>query len=195
MTLNDLANWLNPIVRGWMNYYGRFHRHGHDSPPPACQHLPEALGREEVPAGLRTHAAFRRWWTGLLDRQPGLFAQWKWAPRSHRTRLTDEKSPVTGDLSRRDLWEPGVCNSPRLPDPLSVKVPGSVIQAELENDQILPSTELGTDLRHAGHLDKAQSLVEANRCFVRTIHGSNHRVLPATARLIDECFHELSANS
>ena len=32
---------------------------------------------------------------------------------------------------------------------------------ELEKDEILPSTELGTDLRHAGHLDKPQSLVEA----------------------------------
>jgi RNA-directed DNA polymerase len=26
MTLDDLADWLIPIVRGWMNYYGRFYR-------------------------------------------------------------------------------------------------------------------------------------------------------------------------
>ena len=26
LTLNDLAAWLNPIVAGWMRYYGRFHR-------------------------------------------------------------------------------------------------------------------------------------------------------------------------
>src|SRR5438045_979076 len=26
LTLDDLARWLNPIVRGWMTYYGRFHR-------------------------------------------------------------------------------------------------------------------------------------------------------------------------
>ena len=26
LTLNDLARWLNPIVAGWMNYYGRFYR-------------------------------------------------------------------------------------------------------------------------------------------------------------------------
>ena len=24
--LTDLAEWINPIVRGWMNYYGRFYR-------------------------------------------------------------------------------------------------------------------------------------------------------------------------
>jgi group II intron reverse transcriptase/maturase len=26
LTLNDLAAWLNPIVAGWINYYGRFYR-------------------------------------------------------------------------------------------------------------------------------------------------------------------------
>ena len=26
LTLDDLARWLNPIVAGWMNYYGRFYR-------------------------------------------------------------------------------------------------------------------------------------------------------------------------
>ena len=26
MDLGELAEWLNPIVRGWMNYYGEFNR-------------------------------------------------------------------------------------------------------------------------------------------------------------------------
>ena len=26
LSLDDLARWLNPIVAGWMNYYGRFYR-------------------------------------------------------------------------------------------------------------------------------------------------------------------------
>ena len=25
-TLAELARWMNPIIRGWMNYYGRFRR-------------------------------------------------------------------------------------------------------------------------------------------------------------------------
>ena len=25
-TLDDLVRWLNPVVRGWMQYYGRFYR-------------------------------------------------------------------------------------------------------------------------------------------------------------------------
>ena len=38
----------------------------------------------------------------------------------------------------------------------------SVIEAELENDEILPTTELGTEPgHHAHHLDESQSLVEA----------------------------------
>ena len=28
LTLDDLARWLNPIVAGWINYYGRFYRSG-----------------------------------------------------------------------------------------------------------------------------------------------------------------------
>src|SRR5919108_480313 len=30
LTLNDLARWLNPIVAGWINYYGRYYRAGLD---------------------------------------------------------------------------------------------------------------------------------------------------------------------
>ena len=50
LSLDDLTRWLNPIVAGWMNYYGRFYRSAMCSPSPACQHLREALGREEVSA-------------------------------------------------------------------------------------------------------------------------------------------------
>ena len=28
---------------------------------------------------LLSFTRFKRWWTGLIERQPGLFAQWKWA--------------------------------------------------------------------------------------------------------------------
>jgi RNA-directed DNA polymerase len=78
LDLDGLARWLNPIVAGWMNYYGRFHR---SALGPLLQRVNTYLRRW---AGrkyrrLRTHAKFKRWWTGLLDRQPDLFAQWRWA--------------------------------------------------------------------------------------------------------------------
>ena len=48
LSLDDLARWLNPIVAGWINYYGRFYRTALDPLLRARQHLPEALGREKV---------------------------------------------------------------------------------------------------------------------------------------------------
>ena len=32
---------------------------------------------------LRTHKAFQAWWTGLIERQPRLFAHWQWAHGWH----------------------------------------------------------------------------------------------------------------
>jgi hypothetical protein len=62
-SLDDLARWLNPIVSGWINYYGRFYRTALDPPPQARQCLPEALGREKVQA-----AAYRQALPDVLDR-------------------------------------------------------------------------------------------------------------------------------
>lgn len=59
--------------------------------------------------------------------------------------------------------------SQTISSPLIITRFRSTIQAELEQDEIQPPTELGTDLGHAGHLDEAESLVEPNRPLVRTI--------------------------
>ena len=77
LSLDDLARWLNPIVAGWMNYYGRFYR---SAMRPLLQRINAYLRRW---AGmkyrrLRSYLRFKRWWAGLFERQPGLFAQWKW---------------------------------------------------------------------------------------------------------------------
>ena len=77
LTLGELARWLNPIVSGWMQYYGRFCR---SAMYPLLQRINTYLRRW---AGrkyrrLRPHQRFRRWWAGVLDRAPRLFAQWQW---------------------------------------------------------------------------------------------------------------------
>ena len=77
MTLSDLARWLNPIVAGWMHYYGRFYRSGME---PLLLRVNTYLRRW---AGnkyrrLRTYKAVRAWWARLIKRQPHLFAQWRW---------------------------------------------------------------------------------------------------------------------
>jgi RNA-directed DNA polymerase len=77
VSLNDLAAWLNPIVAGWMHYYGRFYRSAlHPLLWRVNTYLRRWAGKKY--RRLRTYKRFKRWWTGLLQRAPGLFAQWQW---------------------------------------------------------------------------------------------------------------------
>jgi group II intron reverse transcriptase/maturase len=77
LPLDALARWLNPIVAGWMHYYGRFYRTGMY---PLLQRVDYYLRRwaRKKYRRLSTYGHFRRWWQGILAREPGLFAQWKW---------------------------------------------------------------------------------------------------------------------
>ncbi|NKZ07310.1 group II intron reverse transcriptase/maturase [Actinomadura latina] len=75
--LNELAKAINPIVAGWMNYYGRFYR---SQLYPLLQRINTYLMRW---AGrkykrLRSYKRFTTWWQGILDREPTLFAHWAW---------------------------------------------------------------------------------------------------------------------
>jgi RNA-directed DNA polymerase len=77
LSLDALARWLNPIVVGWMNYYGRFFR---SQMYPLLRRVSIYLRRW---AGrkyrrLRTYKRFKRWWTRVIEREPGLFAHWRW---------------------------------------------------------------------------------------------------------------------
>jgi RNA-directed DNA polymerase len=77
LNLDDLAAWLNPIVAGWMQYYGRFYR---SSMAPLLMRISTYLRRwaGKKYRRLRSHGRFRKWWVGLLDRQPDLFVHWRW---------------------------------------------------------------------------------------------------------------------
>jgi RNA-directed DNA polymerase len=76
-SLNDLADWLNPIVGGWMGYYGRFYR---SAMAPLLMRVSTYLRRwaGKKYRRLRSHGRFKRWWLGLLDRHPELFVHWRW---------------------------------------------------------------------------------------------------------------------
>ena len=77
LSLDALARWLNPILAGWMNYYGRFYW---SVMSPLLQrvnlYLRRWAGRKY--RRLRTYGRFKRWWSRLLRREPGLFAHWQW---------------------------------------------------------------------------------------------------------------------
>jgi RNA-directed DNA polymerase len=77
LSVDDLAEWLNPIIAGWMHYYGRYYRTAmHPLLRRVNIYLRRWAGKKY--RRLRTYKRFMRWWTGLLEREPGLFAQWEW---------------------------------------------------------------------------------------------------------------------
>jgi len=68
MDLRELAEWLNPIVRGWMNYYGEFNRFQMYS---LLQRINTYLMRwaRKKYKRLRSWKRFKAWWRGLTERQ------------------------------------------------------------------------------------------------------------------------------
>jgi Group II intron, maturase-specific domain len=69
---------LTTTVAGWMNYYGRFYR---SQLYPFLTRINTYLMRWARKKYRRLHAfkRFKAWWTGLIDREPGLFTHWAWA--------------------------------------------------------------------------------------------------------------------
>jgi group II intron reverse transcriptase/maturase len=78
-TFADLARWINPIVRGWMQYYGAFYRSA----------LSQLLSRinaylvrwiRKKYKRLRAERKAIECWRGITVRYPRMFAHWIWTP-------------------------------------------------------------------------------------------------------------------
>jgi RNA-directed DNA polymerase len=75
--LEDLARVVNPVVRGWMNYYGRFYR---SKCVQVLRHLNEALAawaRRKYRRFHRRERASMHWLGGIARRDPRLFVLWQ----------------------------------------------------------------------------------------------------------------------
>jgi len=78
-SLEDIATQINPIVRGWIGYYGRF------TPSelyPTLQRINDYLRRWAKRKYKRLRGSIRRQWAwlmGVARRSPDLFAHWKLA--------------------------------------------------------------------------------------------------------------------
>ena len=75
--LEDLAELVNPKVRGWMNYYGRFYR---SKCIQVLRHLNGALAawaRRKYKRLRRRERASMHWLGGIARREPNLFVLWK----------------------------------------------------------------------------------------------------------------------
>jgi len=76
-TLEDIAESINPVVRGWMNYYGKFY--------PSILgivlcHLNDAITRwvKKKYKRMRRHHRKAKFWLGkIANKEPGLFCHWK----------------------------------------------------------------------------------------------------------------------
>lgn len=75
--LAGLAERINPILRGWMNYYGRFFR---SKLHPLLKRINSYLVRwaRKKYRRLASFKRVKRWWVDLVDRNRRLFAHWQW---------------------------------------------------------------------------------------------------------------------
>ena len=68
---------FNPIIRGWIQYYGRFYR---SALYPLRQYLNRVLARWATRKYKKLHHHFRRaeqWLLRISKRDPRLFAHWQ----------------------------------------------------------------------------------------------------------------------
>jgi RNA-directed DNA polymerase len=75
--LEELAEWINPIVRGWMNYYGEFNRAAMYSLLRRINTYLVRWARKKF-TRLRAFKRFKIWWDRIVERKPDLFAHWTW---------------------------------------------------------------------------------------------------------------------
>ena len=76
-TLEDLSRMFNPVVRGWINYYGRFYKSELYS---VLSHMNRALVRWALKKYKRLHRHKRRaehWLGKIARREPKLFSHWQ----------------------------------------------------------------------------------------------------------------------
>ena len=75
----EVARRINPIVRGWMQYYGAFYR---SALHPLLSRINAYLVRwiRKKYKRLRAKKKALRCWRGIVQRFPRMFAHWEWVP-------------------------------------------------------------------------------------------------------------------
>lgn len=80
-TLADLADQINPVVRGWMQYWGHFNK---SQMYGLLQRINAYLMRwaRKKYRRLRSRRRLDAWWERLVANEPGMFAHWAWVTDS-----------------------------------------------------------------------------------------------------------------
>jgi RNA-directed DNA polymerase len=74
-SLDELAAAVNPVVAGWINYYGVYGRKQLNLLLRRVNTYLMRWARRKYKR-LRSYKRFRKWWNGLIDREPGLLVHW-----------------------------------------------------------------------------------------------------------------------
>jgi RNA-directed DNA polymerase len=80
LSLEEVAQRINPVVRGWMNYYGAYNR---SALVVILRQVELALAHWLMRKFKKLHCrwmAALRWLTAVRRRDPRLFAHWAWSP-------------------------------------------------------------------------------------------------------------------
>ena len=75
-SLQELAQILNPVLRGWLNYFRHFYRSALDQ---LCRHINRTLMRWAMRKYKRLHRRLKRagyWLERIKNKEPELFAHW-----------------------------------------------------------------------------------------------------------------------
>ena len=75
--LAELAEWMNPVIRGWMVYYGKFYRTEMDGLLRRINTYLVRWARRKFKR-LRSFKKAKLWWNRLQRREPNLFVHWAW---------------------------------------------------------------------------------------------------------------------
>lgn len=76
MSLQEIADWINPVVRGWINYYGSYCK---SELKPALRQLEFSLAKWVIRKFKRFHRKMLRalrWLSSISQKEPQLFAHW-----------------------------------------------------------------------------------------------------------------------
>jgi group II intron reverse transcriptase/maturase len=76
-TLTEIARWLNPVLRGWLNYFTVFYP---SKVKPLCERIDFHLMRwvlRKYERMKRSHKRARAWLKAVRERAPRLFAHWE----------------------------------------------------------------------------------------------------------------------
>ena len=79
LTFGEIARWINPVVRGWMQYYGAFYR---SALFPLLRRINAYLVRwiRKKYKRFRQFKKLEACWQRITRHYPRLFAHWAWTP-------------------------------------------------------------------------------------------------------------------